>query len=99
MLSTIQSKQAITLLVVVLNYKTAALTIDCLQSLVDEIGAIPGSRVVVTDNASGDGSVEKIASAISANHWQEWAELMPLERNGVSVPRCLYSGGWTTGYY
>lgn len=82
MLSTVQSNQAISLLVVVLNYRTAALTIDCLRSLVDEIGAIPGSRVVVTDNASGDGSVEKIASAISTNHWHEWVEVMPLERNG-----------------
>lgn len=82
MSSTVQSTQAITLLVVVLNYRTAALTIDCLRSLVDEIAALPGSRVVVTDNASGDDSVEKIASAISTNHWHEWVELMPLEQNG-----------------
>ncbi|MBD2075040.1 glycosyltransferase family 2 protein [Phormidium sp. FACHB-592] len=81
-MKTIQLNQPITLLVVVLNYKTAALTIDCLRSLVDEINAIPGSRVVVTDNASGDGSVEKIASAISENHWHDWVELMPLEKNG-----------------
>ena len=81
-MKTIQLNQPITLLVVVLNYKTAALTIDCLRSLADEIDAIPGSRVVVTDNASGDGSVEKIASAISENHWHDWVELMPLEQNG-----------------
>ena len=65
MSSTVQSNQPITLLVVVLNYRTAALTIDCLRSLVDEVAALPGSHVVVTDNASGDDSVEKIASAIS----------------------------------
>jgi len=81
-MKTIQLNQPITLLVVVLNYKTAALTSDCLRSLADEIDAIPGSRVVVTDNASGDGSVEKIASAISENHWHDWVELMPLEQNG-----------------
>lgn len=74
--------QPITLLIVILNYKTAVLTIDCLHSLVDEIKALPGSRVVVTDNASGDGSVEQIAAAISTNHWQEWVELMPLAHNG-----------------
>lgn len=74
--------QANTLLVVVLNYRTADLTIDCLHSLSDEIKAIPGSYVVVTDNASGDGSVEKIASAIDKNQWRQWVELMPLERNG-----------------
>ena len=79
---TVQLDQATTLLVVVLNYRTAALTIDCLQSLSEEISAIPGSYVVVTDNASGDDSVEKIASAIKANKWQAWVTLMPLDRNG-----------------
>ena len=29
------------LLIVIVNYKTADLTIDCLRSLVPEIGAIP----------------------------------------------------------
>lgn len=82
MSNTVKLDQATTLLVVILNYRTAALTIDCLGSLVDEIKAIPGSYVVVTDNASGDGSVEKIASAIDINQWHGWVELMPLERNG-----------------
>lgn len=82
MINSMSLDQSITLLVVVLNYKTAALTIDCLHSLVDEIKALPGSRVIVTDNASGDGSVEQIAAAISTNRWQEWVELMPLAHNG-----------------
>ena len=64
MSNTVQLDRATTLLVVVLNYRTAALTIDCLRSLSEEIRAIPGSHVAVTDNASGDDSVEKIASAI-----------------------------------
>ncbi|MBW4473744.1 MAG: glycosyltransferase family 2 protein [Stenomitos rutilans HA7619-LM2] len=82
MSNTVKLDQATTLLVVVLNYKTADLTIDCLNSLSDEIKTIPGSYVVVTDNASGDGSVEKIASAIDKNRWHHWVELMPLDRNG-----------------
>jgi GT2 family glycosyltransferase len=77
-----QLQQATTLLVVILNYRTADLTIDCLDSLADEIRAIPGSYVVVTDNASNDGSVEKIASAIDTNQWHAWVKLMPLEHNG-----------------
>lgn len=80
-MSEIQILQPIPLFVVVLNYRTADLTIDCLRSLVDEVKLIPGMRVVVTDNASGDGSAEKIGAAIVANRW-DWAELMPLERNG-----------------
>jgi N-acetylglucosaminyl-diphospho-decaprenol L-rhamnosyltransferase len=73
---------ALSLLVVVLNYRTAALTIDCLQSLVSEVPTVPNTRVVVTDNASGDGSAEKIAAAIDQHNWHPWAEIMPLERNG-----------------
>jgi len=40
------------------------------------------TRVVVTDNNSGDGSVEKIGAAIETEGWGEWASLMPLELNG-----------------
>src|SRR5438067_11872719 len=70
------------LLVVIVNFRTADLTIDCLQSLDHELRTVPGlKRVVVTDNASGDGSVEKIQAAIDANHW-DWASVMALPKNG-----------------
>lgn len=70
------------LLVVIVNYRTPSLTVDCLCSLVDEMRSLPGARVVVTDNASGDGSVERIGAAIEAEGWGDWASLMPLEQNG-----------------
>lgn len=70
------------LLVVVLNYRTPDLTIECLKSLVDEVRSLPGTQVVVTDNDSQDGSAEKIAAAIKDNHWQDWATLMALPCNG-----------------
>jgi len=79
------------LLVVILNYRTPSLTIDCLRSLVSEVrslrgkpqaASLPDTRVVVTDNASGDRSVEQIAAAIETEGWGEWASLMPLDRNG-----------------
>ena len=70
------------LLVVIVNYRTPSLTIDTLRSLVSEVQALPGTRVVVTDNNSGDGSVEKIGAAIETEGWGEWASLMPLELNG-----------------
>ncbi len=70
-------------LVVIVNYRTAGLTIDCLRSLVDEVSAIPGGcRVVVTDNASGDDSVARISKAVEDNGWSSWATLMPLATNG-----------------
>lgn len=70
------------LLVVILNYRTPDLTIDCLRSLVTEVESLPGTRVVVSDNASGDGSVEKISAAINTQGWSNWVSLMPLARNG-----------------
>ncbi|MEQ9000863.1 MAG: glycosyltransferase family 2 protein [Coleofasciculus sp. B1-GNL1-01] len=70
------------LLVVILNYRTPSLTIDCLRSLEIEVQSLPGTRVVVSDNASGDGSVEQIAAAIETEGWGKWASLLPLNHNG-----------------
>ncbi len=69
-------------LVVIVNYRTADLTIACLRSLVDEIRAIFGVQVVVIDNASGDDSVARLGTAIKQNGWGEWVSLMPLQSNG-----------------
>jgi N-acetylglucosaminyl-diphospho-decaprenol L-rhamnosyltransferase len=69
-------------IVAILNYRTPALTIDCLHSLMSEVQAIPGIRVVISDNASGDGSVKKIQAAITTEGWSEWASVMPLSCNG-----------------
>ena len=50
--------------VVIVNYRTAGLVVDCLRTLVGEVAAEPGLRVVVVDNASGDDSVRVIGDAI-----------------------------------
>ncbi len=67
--------------IVILNYRTADLTIECLRSLVNEIQKVP-ARVLVPDNASEDGSVEKVTAAIAAEGWTSWVSVLPLERNG-----------------
>lgn len=69
------------MLVVVLNYRVADLTIDCLDSLAGEIQTLPDARVVVVDNASGDGSAERITAAIQARGWGAWASVLPLTAN------------------
>ena len=71
-----------TILVVILNYRTPDLTIDCLRSLVDEVKRLPQLRVTVTDNDSGDDSAERIAAAIDTEGWGDWATFMPLPKNG-----------------
>jgi GT2 family glycosyltransferase len=71
-----------TLLIVIVNYRTTELTLDCLRSLQDEVGTVTGTQVVVTDNASGDGSVERLAAAVRAHDWGGWVTILPLEQNG-----------------
>ncbi len=69
--------------IIIVNYRTADLTIDCLRSLsaqVDELGA--GGGVVVVDNASGDGSAERLLAEIEREGWGAWVRILPLDRNG-----------------
>lgn len=70
------------LLVVIVNYRTAALVIDCLASLAREADSVPGFRVTVVDNASGDDSDAQIGDAISANGWSGWVTLSVAPDNG-----------------
>jgi len=70
------------LLVVIVNYATAELTIDCLASLEPELKALPNTRVVVTDNLSPDDSADQIEHAIKKHKWPRWCEMMRLPRNG-----------------
>src|ERR1700722_5306873 len=70
-----------TLSIVIVNYRTAGLVVDCLRSLADELAGRPGWRVVVVDNASGDGSAARIGAAIASEGWTRWVELLPLDHN------------------
>jgi GT2 family glycosyltransferase len=70
------------LAVVIVNYRTAALTIGCLESLARELRSFPDLQVFVVENGSGDGSAPQIAEAIEANRWSDWVRLLPQERNG-----------------
>lgn len=69
-------------LVVIVNFQTARLVVDCLQSLADERSRHPGLRVAVVDNPGGDDSAAQLRSAIAANQWQDWVELLAMPRNG-----------------
>jgi len=70
------------LAVVVLNYRTPTLVIDCLGSLEGEVATDAGACVVVVDNDSGDGSADCIEAAISAQGWSRWATVVRSTRNG-----------------
>ena len=71
-----------TAFVLIDNYRTGPLVVDCLASLVSELPALQGGRVIVVDNASGDDSVAQIGTAINDRGWGGWVELIALPRNG-----------------
>jgi N-acetylglucosaminyl-diphospho-decaprenol L-rhamnosyltransferase len=71
------------LAIVVLNYKTPDLVVDCLWSIQDQNEVKTGRVIViVVDNCSGDDSVAKIERAIAENQWQDWAKLVASPING-----------------
>lgn len=68
--------------IVIVNYRTAELVIDCLASLAGQIQGAGKVRVVVADNDSGDDSAARVSAAIEREGWSAWAEVMALDRNG-----------------
>jgi GT2 family glycosyltransferase len=69
-------------LVVILNYRTSRLTIECLKSLEIEVKNHHTIRVAVVDNDSRDDSSEYIQAAIVDHQWESWATLIPSDYNG-----------------
>lgn len=48
----------------IINFRTAELTLNCVRSVLADIGELD-AQIVVVDNASGDGSAEEIATWIA----------------------------------
>ena len=69
-------------LIVIVNYRSGDLVIDCLKSLAPEIAAHPATQVAVVDNCSGDGSAQRIADHIEHAQCGAWARLIRSELNG-----------------
>lgn len=68
--------------IVIVNYRTADLAVDCLRSIAGQIAGLPNFHTVVVDNASGNGSVERLTRTIDREGWQGWVSALPLDRNG-----------------
>ena len=72
------------LLIVIVNYRTASLTIDCLRSLAPEIAV---ARRPARASSSPTTLRRRLGrphrlTRIHDNGWSAWARLMPLPRNG-----------------
>ncbi|HAC66378.1 MAG TPA: glycosyltransferase family 2 protein [Cyanothece sp. UBA12306] len=67
--------------IVIINYRTPYLVIDCLESLQPQID-INKHRVILVDNDSGDDSLSILEQAILQHQWNEWVNLLPSPVNG-----------------
>ncbi len=69
------------LAVIIINYCTPDLVLDCLHSLVGQINSAK-DQVVVVDNNSNDDSVDRIEKAIRENNWKNLVRLIRSPVNG-----------------
>ncbi|MEX0777509.1 MAG: glycosyltransferase family 2 protein [Phycisphaeraceae bacterium] len=74
--------RALDMTIVMVNYRTPEDAINSLASLAEHGQNVVNFRVILVDNASGDGSVSQIADAIAARGWSPWVDLLPLPHNG-----------------
>jgi N-acetylglucosaminyl-diphospho-decaprenol L-rhamnosyltransferase len=71
-----------TVTVIIVNYQTSDLVVDCLLSLKDERSRVDDFSVVVVDNASPDRSVEVLTQLVESEKWGDWVKLVSLDLNG-----------------
>jgi N-acetylglucosaminyl-diphospho-decaprenol L-rhamnosyltransferase len=73
--------RALDIAVIIVTYKCAKLTIECLRSLVAErLASELHVRAIVVDNASGDLPV--ILQAVEVHDWSSWVTLVASPTNG-----------------
>lgn len=69
------------LTIVIINFRTANLVVDCLATLDGQVK--PGvDEVVIVDNFSGDDSADTIERAIHDQSWDTWVRLVRSPVNG-----------------
>lgn len=69
------------LCIVIVNYRTPGLVLDALDSLEGQIEA-GLDEIIVVDNASGDGSAERLERAIAARGLTRFCRVLRADRNG-----------------
>ena len=69
------------ILTIILNYKTPEMTLKSAAAAVREMRSL-GGEVVIVDNASADGSVDRLRTAIAANGWSDTVRLVESPVNG-----------------
>ncbi len=72
----------VTLVVSIVTWRAADLTLQCLRGLEAQVREDRGARVIVVDNDSRDGTAEKIEAEIQRQGWSSWLKLIRSPVNG-----------------
>lgn len=71
----------VNVLAIIVNYRHAEMTISAVRGLLPELEGID-ARVVLVDNGSNDGSLEKMTSAVATEGWSDRVEVIESGKNG-----------------
>jgi N-acetylglucosaminyl-diphospho-decaprenol L-rhamnosyltransferase len=69
------------ILVLIVNYRTPALTLQAIRSIAPEIRGRRDAHVLIVDNGSNDGSVEEIAAALASEGLGDFCSLLTVDEN------------------
>jgi len=69
-------------LVVIVNYRSAPLTLGAIASLAPERRSHPDLRVTVIENDSRDGSLETLQQAVATPSFSDWVRVVGMPSNG-----------------
>jgi N-acetylglucosaminyl-diphospho-decaprenol L-rhamnosyltransferase len=68
--------------IIIVNYRTPRLVVDCLRSLTPQVVEVqPAAQVLVVEGGSGDDSAAVIAQAIARDGWRDWVKLLVSQEN------------------
>lgn len=72
--------QCLKISVIIVNYRSASLVCNALESLVPMVS--DGEGVLVVDNASSDSSIEVISDFVLSRGWELTCRILPSHKNG-----------------
>lgn len=81
------------LLVVIINYKTAEMTLKAVEAAMAELGRFPDATIALVDNDSRDGSLEKLKEGVAQSGWGNRVEVMGTPYNGGFAYGCNFAIG------
>lgn len=79
------------ILVVIVNYRTAEMTLDAVAAALRELRPWPDARIRVVDNDSGDGSLDRLREGVAAKDWSDRVEVVGSDWNGGFAYGCNFA--------